>query len=911
MVTRAAVTHLLGRQRERDVLDRVLAAARDGQGGVLALHGEPGVGKTALLDYAVEAASDFRVTRAVGVEGEMELPFAALQQVCSPSLDLIDRLPDLQREALEVALGRSEGRAPNPFLVGLAVLSLLSEAAEEQPILCVVDDAQWLDRASARVLAFVARRLLAERIALVFATRTPIDSLAGLAELQVEPLGHRDARALLDSVMTARLDERVLERIVVETRGNPLALLELPRGLTPAQLAGGFGLASALPLSRGIEQSFTQRLARLPLDARRLVLLAAAEPLGDPALLWRAAKQLGIPEKAADTAELGGLLTLDGAVTFRHPIARSAVYTAAEPEERRAVHRALAAATDPKIDPDRRAWHRAQAVSAPDEDVAAVLERSAARAQARGGFAAAAAFLERATALTPDEARRSGRALAAAQAKVQAGALDDAASLLATAESSPLSELDQAAVALLRGQISFLTTRGSDATTQLLEAADRLRTLDPDLARETYLDALTAAIFAGPLAAPGTSSAEVARAARAAPRAPTPRGLDLLLDGLVALLTETYVAAAPILRETHRTFGDEMSQSEQLRWMWGGTVSAMHLWDDEGWERLADRHLQLVRETGALGDLPNALGHRGQMHVFAGELTAAASLYEAIQEATELTGTQLAPYHAVGMMAMRGREAEARRFMDKARTEVTQRGEGAGLEFIDWAEAVLCNGLGQYGEALAAARRVLEEAELVPVNWILPELIEAAVRTGDHELAVETQRKLSERTTASGTKWALGLSARSHALTVGDEGADDLYVEAIEHLTHTRVAVDLARAHLLYGEWLRRQNRRVDAREQLRIAHRMFTAFGMEAFAERARIELLATGEHARTRTVETLGQLTPQEEQISRLVAQGNTNREIAAQLFISPRTVEYHLHKAFRKLGVRSRTELAGRMA
>jgi DNA-binding CsgD family transcriptional regulator len=911
MVTRAAGTRLLGRQRERDVLDRVLAAARDGNGQVLAVHGEPGVGKTALLDYAVEAASDFRVNRAVGVEGEMELPFAALQRFCSPSLHLIERLPALQREALEVALGRSAGRARNPFLVGLAVLSLLSDAAEEQPLLCVVDDAHWLDRASLRVLAFVARRLLAERIVLVFAARKPIEMLAGLAELQVEPLGHRDARALLDSVLTARLDDRVLERIVVETRGNPLALLELPRGLSPAQLAGGFGLTTALPLSSGIEQSFTRRLARLPRDARRLVLLAAAEPLGDPALLWRAAKQLAIPDEAADTAELEGLLTLDGAVTFRHPIARSAVYSAAEPEERRAAHRALAVATDPEIDPDRRAWHLAQAASAPDEAVAAELERSAARAQARGGFAAAAAFLERATALTPDEARRSGRALAAAQAKVQAGALDDAASLLATAESSPLSELEQATAALLRGQISFLTTRGSDSTRQLIEAADQLRPLDPELARETYLEALTAAIFAGPLAAPGTSSAEVARAAKAAPRAPVPRGLDLLLDGLVTLLTETYVAAAPILRETHRTFGDEMPQDEQLRWMWGGTISAMHLWDDAGWERLADRHLQLVRETGALGDLPVALSHRCQMHVFAGELTAAASLLKAIQEATELTGSPLAPYHAVGAMAMRGRAAEATRFMDRARAEVTERGEGAGLEFIDWAEALLDNGLGRYEEALASARRVIEEAELVPVNWVMPELIEAAVRTGDHALAAETQQQLRERAMASGTEWALGLAARSQALTTADEGAEDVYVEAIEHLMQTRMAVDLARAHLLYGEWLRRRNRRVDARAQLRTAHNMFTDFGMEGFAERTRIELLATGERARSRTVETLDQLTPQEEQISRLVAQGNTNREIAAQLFISPRTVEYHLHKAFRKLGVRSRTELAGRSA
>ena len=910
MVTRAPGDHLVGRQRERDVLDRVLEAARGGHGGVLVVYGDPGVGKTALLEYAATAAPDFGVARAVGVEGEMELAFAALHQLCSPNLDLIDGLPDPQREALEVALGLSAGRTPDPFLVGLAVLNLLSEAAEERPLLCVIDDAQWLDRASARVLAFVARRLLAERIAMVFAAREQIVSLAGFAELQVEPLGHRDARALLDSILPGRLDERVLERIVVETHGNPLALLELPRGLTPAQLAGGFGLPTALPLSTGIEQSFTRRLVRLPRDARQLVLLAAAEPLGDPALLWRAAEQLGIPETAAQAAELEGLLRLDGAVTFRHPLVRSAVYGAAEPTERRKVHLALAEATDREIDPDRRAWHRAQAAASPDEDVAAELELSAARAQARGGFAAAAAFLERATELTPEESRRSRRALAAAQAKLQAGALDDALRLVATAESGVLTELEQARAELLRAQLSFFSTRGNDAAPLLLEAAERLREIDPELARETYLEALTAAIFAGPLAGPGASSSEVAQAAKAAPPARKPRGLDQLLDGLVALLTDTYAAGVPILRKTQRAFGAGMSEREELRWMWGGTVSAMLLWDDERWERLSDRHLQLVRETGALGGLQIALGHREGMHVFAGELGSAASLLDAIEEATQLTGSPLPPYHGLGLVAMRGREAEARRLIDKARPEVIERGEGAGLEFMDWAEAVLYNGLGRYSEALAASRRVLDSSELVPVNWALPELVEAAARTGARELAADADRLLTDRSGASGTDWALGIAARSHALVVEDECADDLYAEAIERLSRTRVAVDLARAHLLYGEWLRRQSRRVDARKELRIAHEMFTDFGMEAFAERARVELEATGEHARTRTVETLGDLTPQESQISRLVAQGHTNREIAAQLFISPSTVEYHLRKVFRKLGVKTRTQLANRM-
>jgi DNA-binding CsgD family transcriptional regulator len=871
------------------------------------VHGEAGVGKTALLEYAVDAGRRFRLARASGVEAEVELPFAAVQQLCSPFLDLLDRLPQPQHDALGVAFGLSTGSAPDPFLVGLAVLGLLSEAAEQWPLLAVVDDAHWLDHASARALAFVARRLLAEQITLLFATRRVDDALKGLPELLISPLPHRDARALLESVLPARLDDAVLERIVVETRGNPLALLELPRGLTPTELAGGFVVPVAVPLSASIEERFMRRLATLPNDARRLLLVAAADPVGDPALVWRAAERLGIPESAADIVESEDLLVLGPRVVFRHPLVRSAVYRAAAGNERREIHRALAEATDPELDPDRRAWHRAQATSKPDEDVAAELEESAARAQARGGFAAAAAFLERATVLTPEESRKSGRALAAAQAKVQAGALEDALALVANAEAGFLCELEQARATLLRGQISFLATRSSDAAALLLKAAERLRQVDPELARETYLEALTAAIFAGPLAGPGASPREIAKTASAAPRARKARGPDLLLDGLVALLSDTYDAAVPILRQAQPAIEGEISQTEQLRWMWGATVSTLHLWDDESWERLSDLHLRLVRETGALGDLAVALSHRAQMHVFAGELALAASLQEALREATELTGTPLAPYDVVGLVAMRGREADARQFFDTARAEVIGRGEGAGLSFIDWAESVLYNGRGRYTEALAAARRVVDHTELVPLNWAMPELIEAAVRVGALELAAETDRRLSARSKASGTDWALGIAARSHALLLDDEHAEGLYVEATERLARTRVAVDLARAHLLYGEWLRRQRRRLDARNELRIAHEMFTGFGMEAFAERARVELRAAGERARERTVETRDQLTPQESQVARLAAQGNSNKEIAAQLFISSSTVEYHLHKAFRKLDVKSRTQLA----
>jgi hypothetical protein len=572
MVTRSSGEQLLGRQREREVLGRLLEAARGGHGGVLVVHGEPGVGKTALLEAAVQAGRAFRAARTVGVEGEMELAYAALQQLCAPILELTERLPEPQRDALAVAFGRSAGPAPNPFLVGLAALGLLSEAAEARPLLCVVDDAQWLDRASARALGFVARRLLAERIALVFGAREPGEALAGFPELHVGPLGHRDAHALLESALPARLDEQVLERIIVETHGNPLALLELPRGLTPTQLAGGFGLPAALPLSARIEESFTRRLARLPVDARRLLLVAAADPVGDLALVWRAAQRLGIPESAAQAVESDGLVALGAGVVFRHPLVRSAVYRAAGADERSEAHRALAEATDPDLDPDRRAWHRAQATSMPDEDVAAELERSAARAQARGGIAAAAAFLERAATLTPEPSRRAQRALAAAQTKFQAGALDDALGLLATAETGFVSDLELARVDLLRAQITFVATHGSDAPRLLLEAARRLSTLDPALARETYLDALSAAMFVGRLAGPGKSAMEIAQAARAAPApAHAPRGPDLVLDALATLFSESYEAAVPILRQAEGAFGTDGSATEQMRWMWLAT----------------------------------------------------------------------------------------------------------------------------------------------------------------------------------------------------------------------------------------------------------------------------------------------------------------------------------------------------
>src|SRR3954447_13318620 len=906
MVIEGPAEMLHGRRVEREALERLLAAVRGGQSRVLVLCGEAGVGKTALVESAIRWASEFRVMRAVGVESEMELAFAALQQLCAPLLQRLDRLPGPQREALGVAFGLRAGAAPDRFLVGLAVLSLFAEAAEEQPLVCVVDDAQWLDRASLQSLVFVARRLLAESVALVFVTRDPGDELERLPKLAVEGLTSGDARALLNSALGVPLDERVRDRIVAETRGNPLALLELPRGLTPAELAGGFGLPDAPGLSGRIEDSFRRRLAGLSAETQRLLLGAAGEPGGDPVLLWRAAERLGIGVHAA--GHTAGLLEIGTQVTFRHPLARSAVYRAASPEDRQEAHRALADATDPALDADRRAWHLAQATPGFDEEVASELERSAGRAQARGGLAAAAAFLERAVALTPEPPHRAVRALAAAQAKQQSGAFEAAVGLLAIAESGPLDELRSARVDLLRGQIAFALSRGNDAPPLLLSAAKRLEPLDLRLARETYLEALTAVFFPGRLASTEIVL-ETARAARAAPPwSQSPPAPDLLLDGLALLITDGYAAGAPILRRAIDGFRDEeTSRGDGRRWLWLASRVAAFLWDDESWDILSARFVQLARDDGALSMLPLALTIRTGMHLFAGRLAMASSLVDELAAVNEATGAALVAYAPVTLAAAKGREPEAVRLIDAATREILRRGAGQGLTSIHLATAVLYNGLGRYEEALAAAQKAVEDPLAVRLStWGLVELIEAAVRSGNAELAVDEVGRLSEMTAASGTDWALVVEARSRALLSQGEAAERLYRQAIERLEGTRVGVELARAHLLYGEGLRRQRRRVEARAQLRTAHRLFTELGMEAFAERARVELEATGEHARKRTAETRDDLTPQEAQVSRLAADGGTNREIAARLFISPNTVDYHLRKAFRKLGVKSRHQL-----
>jgi DNA-binding CsgD family transcriptional regulator len=839
----------------------------------------------------------------------MELAFAALHQLCAPMLDRLDRLPGPQRDALETTFGLSAGAAPDRFLVGLATLSLLSEVADERPLLCVIDDAQWLDRASAQALAFVARRLQAESVVMLFATREPSGELAGLPELVVGGLRHADARKLLASVIPGRLDERVADQLVSETQGNPLALLELPRGLSSAQLAGGFGLPGALSLEGRIEESFQQRLEALPEDTQRLLLVAAAEPGGDPTLVSRAAERLSITSTAVEAAESAGLIEIDRSVRFRHPLVRSAVYRAATTQQRLRVHRALADATDARVDPDRRAWHLAQATARPDEDVAAELERAAGRAQARGGLAAAAAFLERAAALTPERALRARRALAAAQTKFEAGALDDALALLATAEPGALGDLERARVELLRAQIAFASRRGSDAPPLLLKAARQLEAVDSELARATYLEALSAARFAGPLGR-GAGVVEVSEAALAGPQPPQPpRPPDLLLQGLAVLFTEGYATGPPILKEALRAFRREtVLPPREARWLPLACQAAADVWDDVTWRLLATREVERARNRGALTAMPLVLSTLSYIHAISGELAAAEALLDELKAATEATGIASHRYVAIWIAALRGREGELSELIEITTSEAVSRGEGFALAIAAQVTAVLNNGLGRYDVALAAVREAVDVELFSEMGSprAVAELIEAAVRCGEHDLAERALERLTVTTQASGTDWALGVEARSRALLADADAADSVYQEAIERLGRTRLRLQLARGHLVYGEWLRRERRRLDAREQLRTALEMFTSMGTEAFASRAERELLATGERVRKRSVETREELTAQEAQVRRLAGDGLSNAEIGARLFISRHTVAYHLRKVFSKLDITSRSQL-----
>jgi DNA-binding CsgD family transcriptional regulator/tetratricopeptide (TPR) repeat protein len=898
----------IGRTRERDCLDDMLAQARDGQSAVLVVRGEAGIGKTALLRYAARQAAGLRTAEVDGVQAEMELVFAGIHRLCGPMLGGLDALAEPQQNALRIALGVSSGAAPDRFLVAVAVLTLLSSTAEERPLLCLVDDAQWLDAASVEALGFVARRLVAEPMAMIFSLREPATTRAldGLPQLSVEGLDEADARALLARSVPGLLDDQVLDRIVVETRGNPLALLDLSRRMSRSERAGGFAPPAAGDLPGRLEERYLRQVAGLPQATQRLMLLAAAEPEGDAAVLWRAAERLFTDPGALVPARESGLLEIDDRVRFRHPLVRSAVYRAASFDERRRVHDALAEVSDHELAADRRAWHRALAAAEPDEAVAADLQRSAGRAQGRGGFAAASAFLERATALTPDPALQTGRALAAAEVSFEAGDFESTLRLLATAESGPIDGFQRARATLLRGHAALVSVYGSAAPSLLVQAAQELAAFDVTLARRAYLTAWGAAVSANHLGGADVL-AEICSAVLALPSLPpNPHPLDLLIEGFALVTTAGHAVATPVLQRAARSVM-ELSVDDMLRWGWLAPGASSATWDLEGALATNELKAQLLRQAGALGELPIHLQSLALDRTWSGDLAGAAVLVAESESVAAATATDPPPITLLMLRASQGRDNEATPLIERVVQQATEAGQGMAVMVGHWAGSRLNNGLGRYEAAAAAARKVIENA-IDPWTRVgaLPELVEAATRLGETELARDAVDRLAASTQPAGTDFALGVEARSRALVSGGEAAEPLFHESIERLGRTPLRPELARARLLYGEWLRCEGRRGESREQLRIAEEMFTEMGMEAFAGRTGAELVAAGAKPRMRRLEVREALTPQEEQIARLARDGFTNADIGGQLFLSPRTVEYHLHKVFAKLGIEARSGL-----
>src|SRR5689334_6269779 len=853
----------VARSIERDLLDGLLARVRAGKSEALVIRGEAGIGKTALLRYTARQAAGFQVAQLTGVQAEMELPFAGVHQLCTAIPDRIEALPAPQKEALTTALGIVGGTVPERFIVGLAMLSLLSAVADDRPLLCLVEDAQWLDAASAQIVGLVARRVHAESVAIVVAVREPADGhdFDGLPELRLEGLPEHDAGTLLASVVTGRLDDRVADRIVGESRGNPLALLELPARMSAAELVG-FELPGAVELPTHLEDHYLRHIRELPEATQHLMLVAAAEPLGDPQVVLGAARRLDIEAGALWAAEDAQLLAIRKRVRFRHPLVRSAVYRAAPPLSRQRVHEVLAEVSLSAADADRRAWHRALAAVSRDEDVAAELEQSADRAQARGGVAASAAFLQRAVTLTPDSAQRGRRALAAAAANIQAGAFGTARGLLATAEAGPLEELQRAQIDLLRAQLAFISSRGTDAIPLLLAAAHRLEHLDIAVALETYVDAFSAALFGARLNGPiGLREvAEAARAARAAQDGSPgsePATADVLLDALAALADDYAAAVAPCRTAVQRLSGDDASATERMRWLWQGCVIAFEIWDDEHASALSHSSVETARTTGTLGELALALSARTPMLVFCGDLAAAAATVAETASVEQATGIRAAPYGALMVSAWQGKQRETTDLIERTEREASDRGEGIGLAISAYARAVLCNGLAHYEEALAAAASTVEHHEVVAENWGLGELVEAAMRCGRADLATSALDRLAVKAAAAGTDWARGIEARARAQLAEGPEADRCFRNAIDHLRRTQVRAELARTHLLYGEWLRRHGHRLDARSELHVAHEMFLSMGMDPLAERATNELAATGEKRQRRMAEAPDHLT------------------------------------------------------
>ena len=901
---------LLDRQAERAAIERVLGAVREGFSGTLVLRGEPGVGKTTLLRYAVVAAPDMRVTGIAGVETEISMEFAGLHQLLLPFLPLLDELPLPQQGALRVAFGREAGAPPERFLVALATLTLVSLAAEDQPLLCTVDDAHWLDHESRQVLAFVARRLYADRVGIIATSNALVSSkdAEGLPAVMVDGLPDAAARDLLTAVAGGALTAQAVDRILTETRNNPLALVELGTAYPDDEISGRAALLEPLPLGDRLREHFLRLVRGLPPDAQEFTLLAAADPEASRGHLWRAAQRAGIdPDAASAETAWASVLEFPGnSVSFRYPLLRSAVYHGASATERRRAHRMLGETDNSEL----RWWHLAAATIAQDEELAAELQRTAERSAARGGYATRAALLRRAAELTPDDGRRAEREVALAEATLMAGDPVEAQAVLDVAEPRLTSAAD-GRTRQLAGAIRFAQGDAATAARMLASAAGEF-TDDARLARDTMLGALEAAIWSGP-----TLTREVARQALALPPARgAPSVSDLLLEGLSARFTRGYQASVQPLRGAVTALLAGDPDPAGLRWFALGYTAAGSLWDDRAVFALTDRWISAARATGAFTTLPVALGFRSVSAARAGRLREADATWASMLEVLSLSqglGALGLKGRGNGLaLAYRGDLAEARVTALAVLREAGGRGLGQPAEIGRYIAVLADLFDGEYPAAMSRALTVFEHDPAYTAEGILPELVESAYRAGEHETAATAMEALSRRALAAATPWGLGLRARCAALLAEGAEAEDSYRESISQLTDCQMAADLARAHLLYGQWLRRAKRRGDARAQLRTAHDMFARMGAQRFAEQAAAELRAAGEQARggAPVPESVAGLTPQEGRIADLTATGASNSEIAAQLFISPSTVDYHLRKVFRKLNVTSRTQLASRM-
>ncbi|ALG09548.1 ATP-binding protein [Kibdelosporangium phytohabitans] len=889
---------IVGHQAERREIDRLVTSAADGRGGAVVVAGEAGIGKTTLVGTALGALNGFTLLRAVGTEFEQDLLYAVLHQLCAPLLEYRLKLPIVQQTALEAVFGLGAQTSPDPLMVGASVLGLLREAAAQQPVCCVVDDAQWIDDASRRALVFVARRVAAERIAVVFASREAgcVPGIADLPRLALTGLGDEDARVLMGTAGRTRLDAEVFDRILAEARGNPLALLEFTQHVGPFGEPGP--RPSRISVVEALEEQFVRRYRQLPGSTQSLVVLAAAEPVGDIGLLGRAAKQLGLDIGGLALAEGADLLTMGPRLRFRHPLVRSAVYASASPETRRSVHGALAGVTDPDVDSDRRAWHRAHAIVDADEGVAAELARSADRARLRGGFAAAAAFMERAGQLTPDPGDQVGRLLAAARLRLQAGAPAKARALVTQAEQHPMDEQRRVAARLLRARIDYQLVHSPKATATLIDVVSQSA---PEQASETYLEAFASFMYNEN--EPGRLHDLGARIRARLPRDGLVRPVDLLLNALldqVMLPVDEAVAAMRAAAATCRS-ADDAAEPWRMNLL---CQLAIDLRDDELMEEIADRQVDVARREGILATLPQALRYQSIVRVSTGRFDDAAACLEESRAVDEVAGTVPLVGPQLVLAAFRGdldRHRELVRLMGHGNRPVEIAGQ-------HYATAVLNNGLGNYDAALDAALAAQRRHQdgLYSIWAVYSELVEAAARSGRGEESAVAMNHLEASARADPVPWAVAEWLQARALLGQEDDCETLYRQAIDHFGRTRISVLHARARLAYGEWLRRENRRADARVELRAAFEMLSRMGANGFAERAARELRAAGEQPLPHDTGSLNQLSVQERLIAGKVASGATNKEVAKMLFLSPRTVDAHLRSVYRKLGITSRRQL-----